>query len=278
MSRSTTQTGMRDKPSPWLAVIVMVVATTVMACAAVITLPQILTTFTPAAIPQTGGQSPTLPVETRSPTSAATPCPSGNCANACVAKLGAINQTSGSSEYRPKAAGQGPDGSPAIVLATYPVNGNTLGAPKYGDQVPAELLLVAQDEAGQKKIWDYFTAIIPEDQRTSLAYYIVATDGTGGMLASVEQFSGHTGAWALVVDPADAGKPRDLTFTLLHEFGHLLTLNSSQVKPDEAVLQHPNNLQVYQKEAASCGQYFASGGCSLPDSYVNQFFQKFWAS
>ena len=119
-------------------------------------------------------------------------------------------------------------------------------------------------------------AACPADQRTSLAYFIVATDGKGGMLASVEQFSGHTGVWALVVDPADATRPRDLTFTLMHEFGHLLSLNSSQVKPDEAVLSHPDDMQVLEKETASCPQYFASGGCSLPDSYINQFFDRFW--
>ncbi len=267
---------MKDNYSPWVTVLIAVLMTTVMACSAVITLPQIATAFTPPAPQPPAGQLPTLPIATLGPTTVATRCPNGDCANACVAKLNSIPQSSGSSEYRPKAAGQGPNGPPAVVLVTYPVNGNTLGTPKFGDQVPSDLVPLQQDQAAQQKIWDYFTAIIPEAQRTSIAYYIVATDGSGGMLASVEQFSGDSGAWALVVDPADAGKPRDLTFTLLHEFGHLLTLNSSQVKPDQAVLQHPNDLRVYEREAASCPQYFASGGCSLPDSYINQFFEQFW--
>ncbi len=269
---------MRDKYFPWLTLLITVLVTTVMACAAVITLPQLLATLTPPVSQQPGGQPSALPIATLNPTTAATNCPNGDCANACVAKLNSIPQSSGSSEYRPKAAGQGPNGPPAVVLVTYPVNGNTLGAPNFGDHVTADLVPLEQDQVAQKKIWDYFATIIPEDQRKSIAYYIVATDGRGGMLASVEQFSGQSGAWALVVDPADAGRPRDLTFTLLHEFGHLLTLNSSQVKPDQAVLEHPNDLQIYEREAASCPRYFASGGCSLPDSYINQFFEEFWTS
>ncbi len=224
---------------------------------------------------------PELPAATPSlaaalPPLAGTQCPNGNCAKACVARLNSIQQNSGSSETRPKAAGQGPSGTSATVLATYPVNGDQLGNPELAGNIPSDLSSLQQDTTDQKKIWDYFAAIIPAADRTELAYYIVATDGKNGMLASVEQFSGGAGIWALVVDPADANQPRDLTFTLLHEFGHLLTLNSSQVNPNQAVLEHPDDLQIYQREAAACPRYFASGGCSRSNSYINQFFDQFW--
>jgi len=225
-------------------------------------------------------QSPTtvaLPSATLGvPTVPATACPNGDCAKACLSEVSAIRQSSGSSESRPKAAGQGPIGAPARLLVTYAINGDRLGSPQYSRRVPPDLSGLQHDTAAQQKIWDYFAAIIPKDRRTNLAYYMVSTDGRGGMLASVEQFSGQSDSWALVIDPADAGKPRDLTFTLLHEFGHLLTLNNTQVRPDQAVLEHPDDLQIYEREAASCPQYFASGGCSLPDSYINQFFDEFW--
>jgi hypothetical protein len=156
------------------------------------------------------------------------------------------------------------------------VKGDTLGKPRYSDEAGKELFKLQHDRSSQLQIWDYFTAIIPADQRERLDYYIVATDGRGGVLASVEQFSGLRNTWALVVDPADAGKPRDLTATLLHEFGHMLTLNSSQVYPDEAVLENPNDPHLYEQQAASCPQYFARVGCSQQDSYINKFFQQFW--
>ncbi len=151
------------------------------------------------------------------------------------------------------------------------------GPPKIAEHAPAGLSGLQDEADAQQKIWDYFAAIIPAAQRADLIYYIVATDGKGGMLASVEHFSGPSDSWALLIDPADASRPRDLTSTLLHEFGHLLTLNSSQVQPDQTMLEHPDDLQVYEQEAASCKSYFASGGCSLPASYINQFYNAFWA-
>jgi hypothetical protein len=266
---------MRARFSPWLTLFVTIILTAVMACAAEITLPQVV--FTAATGTMQQAEQP-VPVTgaTLNPTLAAANCPNGDCAKVCLSRIDSFPQSSGSSERGPKAAGQGSKLLPATVLATYPVADDALGAPAFPDQVPSDLSPLQNDQAVQQQIWDYFSTIIPRDQRTSLGYYIVASDGKGGMLASVEQFSGHTGVWALVVDPADASRPRDLTFTLLHEFGHLLSLNSSQVTPDEAVLSHPDDLQIYKQEAASCQQYFASGGCSLPDSYINQFFQQFW--
>ncbi len=263
---------MNWKTYPWISFIVAAMLVAGLACAGEVTFPQIRSTDT---IP--GPATPTAVAgATIIPLPTGTLCPRGDCANACMGKLSSIVQNSGSSEFRPKAAGQGPLGAPAVVLVTYPLNRDQLGAPQYADQVPPDLTALQHDTTVQQRIWDYFAAIIPADMRSELTYYVVSTDGRGGMLASVEQFSGRSNAWALVVDPVDAGKPRDLTFTLLHEFGHLLTLNSTQVKPDQTVLEHPNDLQIYQRQAASCPRYFASGGCSLPNSYINQFYNLFW--
>jgi hypothetical protein len=259
-----------------IPIFIVVVLTAVMACTAEITLPRAAGVVPTTTTPQTREIS-TEPIPTLNPAAMATNCPNGDCANVCLSRLTAIPLTGGSQEKKPKATGEAPNGTPAVVLVTYPVSGDTLGAPSYAEQVPAALSSLQKDKIAQAKIWEYFSALIPADQRTTLAYFIMATDGKGGMLASVEQFSGHTGLWALVVDPADASRPRDLTFTLMHEFGHLLSLDSSQVKPDEAVLSHPADLQILEKQTASCPQYFASGGCSLPDSYINQFFDRFWA-
>jgi hypothetical protein len=141
--------------------------------------------------------------------------------------------------------------------------------------MPSNLLKVQQDIVPQEKIWNYFAAIIPADQRQELVAYMISTDGEGKMVASVERSSQQPRDWALNVDIADAGQPHDLTFSLLHEFGHLLTLNDSQVTPDPLFLAQPDDLLVYQKEAANCPQFFTDG-CSVSSSYINMFFEQFW--
>ena len=270
---------MNSRFSPWLPTIAALIITMVLACAALVAMPQVLNILTlapaPPQLPTAAVAGTTIKIPTPRPT-LSLKCPNGDCANACLSKLSTLPQTSGSSEARPKAAGQGSRGMPAQILVTYPLNGDALGLPTYSGQVSPALAQLQHDTLTQKRIWDYFSAIIPADQRSELVSYIISTDGHGGMLASVEHYSSPPEAWALVVDSADVSKPRDLTFTLLHEFGHLLTLNGSQVTPNQAVLDNPDDLQVYEKEAASCGSYFAAGGCSRPDSYINQFFDRFW--
>ena len=78
------------------------------------------------------------------------------------------------------------------------------------------------------------------------------------------------------MDIVDSENYHELTYTLIHEQGHLLTLNSKQVPPNKAVFDHPDDEDIYQREMAACSQYFTGEGCSKPDSYINQFFTRFW--
>jgi hypothetical protein len=78
------------------------------------------------------------------------------------------------------------------------------------------------------------------------------------------------------VDIADSNEKTILTFTLIHELGHLLTLNSNQVKVNLPVYRNPDDKDIYQREADACPQYFTGEGCSNPGSYINLFFDRFW--
>jgi len=162
-----------------------------------------------------------------------------------------------------------------IVLVTYRLNGDDLEG--YG-LVPAapRLRALQEDRVAHEKIWDYFTAIIPREQRALIVTYVVVTDGPDGILASVSQDQSDPALWSLEVDIADSADVRDLTATLVHEFGHLLTLNSAQVPPDPDVFNDPWNDEVYARAEAACPTYFPGEGCSLADSYINAFFQRFW--
>jgi hypothetical protein len=142
--------------------------------------------------------------------------------------------------------------------------------------IPQNLKAYQQDSSSQNKIWDYFAAIIPPDQRRFLSEYDVFTDGKDNILASVSQSETDMGLWVLTIDIVDAGNPQDLTYTLVHEFGHLLTLNPSQVIPSQRIFKNPSSEKIYQQEADACHTYFAVEGCSYPDAYINKFFARFW--
>ena len=67
------------------------------------------------------------------------------------------------------------------------------------------------------------------------------------------------------------------TFTLIHEYGHLLTLGPDQVPPSLAVFNNPEDNDIYLKELSACPDYFPGEGCANPDSYINAFYNQFWA-
>ncbi|MCC6260837.1 MAG: hypothetical protein IT311_08240 [Anaerolineales bacterium] len=163
-----------------------------------------------------------------------------------------------------------------VTLVTYTVNGDEISDPKL-ESVSADLEALQADEAAQKQVWEYYAAIIPADYRTSIVEYSIFTDGMYNTLASVVQTQNDPEKWALQIDLADSNNYYILTPTLLHEFAHLLSLGSNQIPPSLAVFNNPEDNDIYLKELSACPNYFATEGCAKPDSYINAFYNQFWA-
>ena len=162
------------------------------------------------------------------------------------------------------------------ALVTYDIDGNLIVNP-IESTVSDDLLAYQKDIDTHQKIWVYYANLIPPEQRSTLTNFVIFTDGPDEVMAAVEQDDTDPQKWVLAVDIADAGNPQELTYTLIHEFGHLLTLNSSQVEPDTELFEDPENEALYDQAASACPQYFPGEGCSEPGSYINLFFQRFWA-
>jgi len=160
-------------------------------------------------------------------------------------------------------------------LVLYTVNGDDIQDPQY-DAVAKKFVAEQKDLATQAEIWKYFTRLIPHDQRALLNSYSIFTDGKANYLASVNQSDSDPLKWELNVDIADASQKTSLTFTMIHEFGHLLTLNQTQMNVSLPVYNHPDDTKIYDAEVAACPRYFTGEGCSNSDSYINIFFERFW--
>ena len=162
-----------------------------------------------------------------------------------------------------------------FTLVTYAVSGDAITDPVYVSPIPPRLKGYQQDTAAQEKLWHFFANIIPADQRTQVTRFAVFTDGPSNSLGAVEQ-TDNPHDWVLKMDIQDGQNFPDLSSTLVHEFGHLLTLNDTQVTTDLQVFNNPDDQSIYDRAAASCPTYFMFEGCSRPASYINQFFQRFW--
>jgi hypothetical protein len=160
-------------------------------------------------------------------------------------------------------------------LVTYIVSGNEISDPYY-EEVTPELENEQSDLETHRKIWDYFAGLIPLEWREVIGEYSIVTDGKNGGLAAVTQTFADPYLWALEVDIADSDNSYDLTFTLIHEFGHLLTLGPEQVPPSLPLFNNPEDNELYLREVAQCPQYFPGEGCANADSYINAFYNQFW--
>jgi hypothetical protein len=161
--------------------------------------------------------------------------------------------------YPPRTRGNSYDKE--VLLVTYHISAGHLSFPTF-EHVPAFLEAAQNDQDMHEAIWEYFSNLFPESAWQELASFAILTDGEDNLLAAVERSWNDPQKWGLSVDIVDAADMNELTSTLIHEFGHLVTLNVSQVALDEG--------------GQNCLTYYTGDGCSLPGSYMADFFDRFW--
>lgn len=220
----------------------------------------------PAARPSA---SPT-PIPTPVPTATGIPGLSAQELAACLDQLPRVlNQAE-------QAPIEGIELDEEYTLVTYGLSGDELLAPKFAE-VPDQYSLPAYqlDRALHRQVWQFAAAVLPDEQQGWIDQIVFYTDGAGGSLGAVVQTDDpHT--WSLELDLMDAAGFPELSTTLVHELGHLLSLNDGQIVTDTEVFYHPDDWQLYEQAQAACATYFLYGGCSKPDSYLNAFFTGFW--
>lgn len=141
--------------------------------------------------------------------------------------------------------------------------------------VPDYLILYQGDEELHHRIWDYFTGIFPNDEEFHVSYLIITMD------ASEDSYSAaiwnSQGKWRLYVNLLDFDSSNYAIETMTHEYGHMLTLNDDQVKglSDEYGLEMERS--DYDSMQSKCEGYFFTGTeCTLENSYLDQFGNRFW--
>ncbi len=134
--------------------------------------------------------------------------------------------------------------------ASFDVEGDRLVVPSGVDAASA-----AEAEA----IWSRFAELIPADQRAMVTGFELLDEDFGG--AYVYPADDDPATWVLGVAPMS--DESELDYVLIHEFGHLLTLQASQVPPDP-------------EGDDSCDTYHTGEGCALSSSTMAEFVARFW--
>lgn len=193
-------------------------------------------------------------------------CSDETCLDACLIRLNRVIESDPVVDVGGDYAGKDAN----FNLVTYTVDGDTITNP-VTLYVPAEYKPYQEDTAAQQRAWDFFVSIVPAENRKWVTQYMVFTDGSYNTLAWISHIRfGDNARWQLGVDVLDSASPVMLTSTLVHELGHLLTLNSDQVPSD------PDEGYTFYQNEAVCPQFMLNEGCSTPDSYINKFYQLYW--
>ena len=157
-------------------------------------------------------------------------------------------------------------------------------------KLPSNLLHWQKDIEKHQEIWDIFTKLIPESQRNVNVFYIT-TDGFGGIGGGIERDVDDVSKWHLFYDISDAYPTeiiddKEIIYTTIHEFGHIITSGLDQIDVDLELtnLLYSDDVneteldELFQITSEKCfPKTMVADGCAKSDSYINIFYQKFWA-
>ena len=154
-----------------------------------------------------------------------------------------------------------------INLVTYDINiDNTLRQNTFTNE--AKYRDEAYNISEHEYLWNFASQIFASiNEKNYIEKFIINTDGKEGNLASM--YLNDNNEWELVIDPVDILKngqmfdSQDFIYTLVHEFGHLLALNKTQV-----------DYNNYDEN--TCNTHLLSEGCLYQNSYSYQYYLKFW--
>lgn len=122
------------------------------------------------------------------------------------------------------------------------------------------------------KYWNYLKNVLPSKMLTKYVFSLrLTSDGEHEDLAGMTPLNDENSKWEIDIDTLDFNfnnknlrHVQNYTHTIIHEFGHLLTLNPEQVTITE---------DEYQKDEKG---YLTSEGYADQDSYLGKYVNQFW--
>jgi hypothetical protein len=192
-------------------------------------------------------------------------CADDTCLNAC---LGRIANTVPQANYE-ALTGVYAGGNIELNLVYYAVKNGQLDKPQFL-YAPEAFKVFQQDTVAHQNVWAYAAGLLPPaDLKWITGFEIFKSSNYAAWVRPGGSDQTDRSRWTLGMEIVAAQTPVDLTYILVHEYGHLVTLNTDQIPASEYYYGWSQN-------AAVCPRFLSPDGCSAPDSYINLFYQQFW--
>lgn len=153
-------------------------------------------------------------------------------------------------------------------ITLYRVDGGNLIKEKDFN-VTGKQLELQKDTQKHQEVWELTKKIIPVSYLAKMSRFMIfagEADGTAGYVYPTNQ---DLSKWEMGI-AIDFAYPSgvfngdgELAYTIVHEFGHILTLDNTQVDASTS--------------ESNCQNYFVGEGCAKKEAYINKLQTRFWA-
>lgn len=198
-------------------------------------------------------------------------CTEADCLNTCIRELPNFQiQSLGThlAELTAKADG--------YELARYRFNESSQHLDRVATpKVPDYLKAYQDDTTLHQRIWTYFNTIFPTSAKVHISYLVISIN------SAPKRFSAQVwemeGKWRLNVNIYDFDSSEYVMETFTHEYGHVLTLNNTQVKYIHDQYGLDTEPEEFDTMRSACqGLFFNGYACGANQSYLNAFGNQFW--
>ncbi|MBA6155080.1 hypothetical protein H3Z83_00880 [Tenacibaculum sp. S7007] len=151
-------------------------------------------------------------------------------------------------------------------ITLYKVEGDNIS--KIKDyKVSGQDLEYQKDVAKHNQIWDLVKKIVPLNQRSKMGEFLIYNGDITGSAGFVVEIKQDLSSWkmGIAINYAFEGSFNangELAYTIIHEFGHVLTLDNTQL--DSSI------------SSGDCKNYYPGEGCAKENSYINELHSKHW--
>lgn len=154
------------------------------------------------------------------------------------------------------------------TIARFTINVSSMTL-KYQDPTGTGVKKATKQLATYKNAWNELRKIIPDSMLKNFREFNISTDGQYGVLAFVQNIDEKGKTWKISVDPADMKDKKSFANTVIHEYGHYLSLNHTQA----TYLKNGEEEAFFMKDFDT---YTEPLMVTKQNSYINQFYNKYW--
>lgn len=130
-------------------------------------------------------------------------------------------------------------------------------------QVSGIDLQYQQNVAEHQRLWGLTKKVVPVNHRGKMSEFMIYNGAVDGSAGYVYQTKQDLSQWQMGLAINFADVQSELVYTIIHEFGHILTLNNTQV--NSGILSN------------NCSNFFTGEGCSRDESYIAKMHRLYWA-